>query len=308
MKNLPMSQSDLALLLPLAWQHYLDHQPKFGEYKASYSPELAATALARLKAAEALPDEAARGARAEMTRGELLEQGREFLAVWQQLDGYIEGAFPAPTAYKAMREAAGYGRYEGAADSDWPAMTALINSALGFVAAQGAALRAGEMPEAFAARLAAEAADVQVLIGRFNQETAAAQQGTSARGAALLACFEEFVKMGRDGQRIFLRQPEVARLFQTDYLLSIVRGTGQAGVRGTLTLADGAPAAGVAVAVSGPRAGAAVSDADGRYALALPAGDYTVAFSGAGFVPQEVAVTVEAGVKRRVDGVMGRVA
>ena len=74
-----------------------------------------------------------------------------------------------------------------------------------------------------------------------------------------------------------------------------------------LPLADGAPAAGVAVAASGPKAGAAVSDADGRYALALPAGDYTGAFSGAGYARQEVAVKVEAGVKRRVDAVMGKV-
>ncbi|HEX8327920.1 MAG TPA: carboxypeptidase-like regulatory domain-containing protein [Hymenobacter sp.] len=307
MKTLPMSQSDLALLLPLAWQNYLDNQPTFGEYKTSYTAALAAAALARLKAAEALPDEAARDAAAEMTRGELVEQGREFLEVWQQLEGYIEGAFPTPTGYKAMREAAGYGSYERAANRDWPAMTALVNSAVGFVAAQKAELEgAGEMPPAFAARLAAEGADVQLLIGRFNQERAAAQQGTGARGTALLDCYEEFVKMGRDGQRIFLRQPEVARLFQTEYLLSIVRGAGQAGVRGTLTLADGAPAAGVTVEVTGPKPGATVSDADGRFALAVSAGDYAVAFSGAGYVRQELAVTVEAGVKKRVDGVMGK--
>ena len=305
-----MSQSDLALLLPLAWQNYLDNQPKFGNYKASYTAELAAKALARFKAADALPDEAARTANAELTRGELLVQGREFLDAWQQLEGYIEGAFPAPTAYKAMREAAGYGSYERAADNDWAAMTALINSALGFVTTQGAALRgAGEMPEPFAKRLKAEAADVQLLIGRFNQETTAAQQGTSVRGTALLGSFEEFLKMGRDGQRIFLRQPELARLFQTEYLLGIVRGTGQAGVRGTLTLgADGAPAAGVTIDIAGAKTAATVSDADGRYALAVPAGDYTLAFSGAGYVRQEVPVSVEAGVKKRVDGVMGKVA
>jgi len=302
-----MSQSDLALLLPLAWQNYLDNQPKFGEYKAGYTPALAPAALARLNAALALPDDAARGANAELTRGELLEQGREFLDAWQQLEGYIEGAFPTATAYKAMREAAGYGSYDRAAAHDWTAMAALIHSALGFVAAQGPALQgAGEMPPAFAARLAAEAADVQVLTGRFNRETAAAQQGTSARGTALLDCFEEFGKMSRDAQRIFLRQPELARLFQTEYLLGIVRGTGQAGVRGALALADGTPAAGVTVAITGAKTATTVSDADGRYALAVPAGDYGLVFSGAGYARQELAVTVEAGVKKRADGVMGK--
>jgi hypothetical protein len=302
-----MSQSDLGLLLPLAWQNYLNNQPKFEGYKERYTAKLAAEALARFNAAEQLPDDAARGANAELTRGELLEQGREFLDAWQQLEGYIEEAFPAPTAYKAMREAAGYGSYAAASAHDWPAMTALIKSALGFVAAQDEVLRTkGEMPAKFASQLAAEAADVTALIKRFNQETAAAEQGTSTRGAALLDSFDEFVKMQRDAQRIFLRQPELARLFQTEYLLGIVRGTGQAGVRGTLTLADGAPAVGVAVELSGPKTGATVSDADGRYALAVPAGDYKVAFGGAGYVRQELAVTVEAGVKKRVDGVMGK--
>lgn len=303
-----MSQSDLTLLLPLAWQNYLDHQPKFGQYKARYTPALAAGALARLQAAEALPDEEARGAAAELTRGELLEQGREFLEAWQQLEGYIEGAFPAPTAYKAMREAAGYKRYEAAADHDWTAMTALINAALAFVKDQHEALsKQGEMPAAFVTRLTAEAADVQTLLQRFNRETVAAERGTSTRGAALLAAFEEFGQMQRDAQRIFLRQPELARLFQTDYLLGIVRGVGQAGVRGTLTLASGsAPAAGVTVAATGPKQVATVSDADGRYALALPAGDYLVTFSGAGLVRQELALTVEAGGRRRLDVVLGQ--
>jgi hypothetical protein len=302
-----MSQSDLSLLLPLAWQNYLEHQPKFGEYKTSYTPALAEGALARLQAAEALPDDAARGAAAELTRGELLEQGREFLDVWQQLEGYIEGAFPAPTAYKAMREAAGYKRYEGAADHNWADMTALISATLTFVKNQQEALsKQGEMPAAFVPRLTAEAADVQTLLKRFNRETVAAEQGTSARGTALLAAFDEFVKMQRDAQRIFRRQPELARLFQTEYLLGIVRGTAQAGVRGTLTLGDGAPAAGVTVDAKGAHPAATVSDAEGRYALALPAGDYTVTFGGAGLVRQELAVTVEAGVKRRVDAVIGR--
>ena len=308
MRTLPMSQSDLLLLLPLAWQNYLDHLPAFGGYKASYTAAVAAGALARLATAGALPDEAARDAAHELTRGELVVQGREFLDAWQQLEGYIEGAFAAPTSYKAMREAAGHGHYERAAQNDWAAMTALVASTAGFVEAQGAALRgAGEMPAAFAATLAAEGADVRTLIGRFNQETAGAQQGTGARSTALLDCYDEFAKMGRDAQRVFLRQPEVARLFQTEYLLSIVRGAGQAGLRGTLTLADGAPAAGVTVEVRGPKPGATVSDADGRFALAVSAGDYSVAFSGAGYVRQELAVTVAAGVKKRVDGVMGRV-
>ena len=49
-----------------------------------------------------------------------------------------------------------------------------------------------------------------------------------------------------------------------------------------------------------------LSDAEGHYTLSVPAGDYTVVFSGPGVARQELPVTVQAGVKKRVDGVVGK--
>ncbi len=305
MLNLSMSQSDLTRVLPLAWQNYLDYQPQLAGYKARYTPELAAAALDRFEAALLLPDAQARKADPELTRLELVTQGREFLEVWQWLEGYIEGAYPG-AAYKAMRDAAGYKSYAAAAGSDWSAMTALMNSAKQFVKLHDEELQAkGDMPKTFAARVVAEAADVETLLKRMAREAQAATDGTSARLTALLACLEEWMGVSRDAQRVFLRQPEVARLFQVEYLLSIVGGGAQAGVRGTLTLADGSPAAGVPVAIQGKVD--TVSDADGRFALAVAAGSYALVLGGSGgWLRQELPVTVEAGVKRRVDGVVGR--
>jgi hypothetical protein len=306
MESLPMSQSDLLLLLPLGWQNYQNNLTKFAGYKQRYTAQLATDALARLMAARQLPSDDARGADAEKTRLELVEQSREFLEVWQLLEGYIETAYGP--AYKPMRVAAGYRHYERAAQHDWAAMTSLLEDSLGFVTARATVLRdEGEMPAAFEGRFRSEADDVQKLLARLGQQQLAAQQGTMARNTALLACYAEFQQVNRDAQRIFMRQPELARLFQTEYLLGIVSGTRQAGVRGTLTLADGAPAPEVRVEVPGRQEPAAtVSDADGRYALAVPAGEYTLVFSGTGYLRQEVAVTVEAGVKKRVDAVVGK--
>ncbi|HEX8507158.1 MAG TPA: hypothetical protein VF630_17475 [Hymenobacter sp.] len=45
----------------------------------------------------------------------------------------------------------------------------------------------------------------------------------------------------------------------------------------------------------------------GEYKTGCTAGEYAVAFSGTGYARKELAVTVEAGVKKRVDGVIGRV-
>ncbi|MBC8084759.1 MAG: carboxypeptidase regulatory-like domain-containing protein, partial [Hymenobacter sp.] len=49
----------------------------------------------------------------------------------------------------------------------------------------------------------------------------------------------------------------------------------------------------------------AVSDADGRYALNLAAGTYTLVLSGEGYTRRELpGVVVEAGVRKRLDAVV----
>lgn len=206
--GLPVSQSDLYLLLPLVWQAYTDHLAAFAAHKNGYTAQLATAQLQALADAHALADAAARAGAAETAR--------------QQPEG-------------------------------------------------------------------------------------TASPGTTAQHDANRALYDAYQKLNRDAQRIFRRQPDTARRFQTEYLLGLVRGPGQAGLRGTLTLANGRVAPGVTVAVQGGKAPLeTLSDAEGRYALPVPAGDYTVVFSGPGVARQEVPVTVPAGVKKRLDGVVGK--
>ena len=231
--NLPMSQGDLYLLLPLAWQQYADNQAAFEKYKKSYTLQFGTDAVARLAAAGLLPDAQARGASAEVLRGELVGQATEFLDAWNLLDGYIEGAWPAAGPYKAMREAAGHDYYTAAAGEDWGAMEKMIKAALGFVNTYAAELRdKGEMPDDFAATLAGEAEDVRRLTRRFVAAKATAQQGTGTQNTALDACLEDFRRMSGDAQRIFRRQPEKALLFQQEYLLGAGARHGAGGHQG----------------------------------------------------------------------------
>ena len=261
---IPMSQGDLYLLLPLAWQTYREQLPRFSAYKSGYTAALADAQAAALAAAQALPDDAARSGQAEAVRQRLLPQLTEYLAAWYQLDGYIEEAYP--DAYAAMRDAAGHRDYDAAGHNDWARALALMAAAGAFVRAHEADLRtAGQMPGGFPATLAAEAADVAGLLGEYQALKGSAQQGTTAQQTANKALFDDYQKMNRDAQRIFRLQPDTARLFQTEYLLGLVRGPGQAGVRGTLTLPGGAPAPGVAVEITGPKT--ATTDAAGRRPL-----------------------------------------
>ena len=209
MTSIPMSQGDLVLLLSLAWGHYSDNQGAFGKYKPKvYTDKLADEVLARLAAANALPDNQARNAVGERLRGELVVQGNEFLDAWNLLDGYIEEAWPGKVDNKAMRDAAGHGHYEAAAEENWTEMERLIKSALGFVTTYAAELTAkGDMPADFGETLAAEGEDVRRLTKKFTAAKATAQQGTGAQEMAFLASLGEFQKMNGDAQRIFRRQP-----------------------------------------------------------------------------------------------------
>ncbi|MGY3089137.1 hypothetical protein ACVWYF_002177 [Hymenobacter sp. UYAg731] len=306
--GLPVSQGDLYLLLPLAWQAYTDHLSDFADYKSGYTAQLATTQAQALKAAQALPDDTARSAQAEAVRQQLVPQLAEYLAAWQRLDGYIEEAYPE--SYDTMRNAAGHGSYDAAAHNDWASATTLLAAAHTFGEDHKDELLAkGQMPATFLTNtLAAEAADVTKLLAEYQRLKGTAQQGTTAQQTANRALFDDYQKLNRDAQRIFRRQPDVARLFQTEYLLGLVRGPGQAGLRGTLALASGSPAPGITVEVPGLKSPlSTLTDADGRYALPVPAGEYTVVFSGAGYARQEVPVTVQAGVKKRLDGVMGKI-
>ena len=304
----PMSQGDLQLLLSLAWQTYQDNLAAFTAYKPLYTAQVATDGLALLKTAKELPDDQTRGAAAETARLQLMPQLTEYLDAWVRLEGYIEDAY-GPTGYKPMREAAGAKFYEAAANQNWDSVTRLMEGARAFVTAHTAELTANDnMPPTFVATLEGEAQDVETLLKKFLGFKNDERKGTEAKDAANEAAFGAWQKVARDANRIWRRQPDQRKYFEMEYLLGLVRGTGQAGIRGTMTLAGGTAAEGVTVTVVGVKDALAKTDEDGRYALAVAAGTYAVALGGEGYRPQTIAgVVVSAGVKRRVDGVVERV-
>ena len=307
MVNLPMSQGDLYLMVPLAWQHYRDQLPTFSGFRKYYTDQIAVNGLQLLADAMALDDDQARGAGPEMTRQQLVPQLTEYLDAWLRLDGYLWAAF-GKAGYKPMREAAGADHYDAAVNQNWAEVTRLIASAKKFVVANAAALAANDnMPATFPALLASEAQDVTTLLERFGKQQVAAEQGTTLKEAANVAAYAAWQAVAADADRLFRRKPDTLKLFQTEYLLGIVSGTNQAGIRGTLTLADGTPAPGVTVEVKGVKDAVTTTDEDGRYALPVAAGTYVVGLSGAGYKPLDIeGVEVTAGVKTRVDKVVER--
>jgi hypothetical protein len=298
MATYKMSQGDLYLLGPLVWQHYTDHQAVFGKYKKSkYTPTLGAEAVARLEAAAKLRNQQARSAASETTRNDLVQQRDEFVDQWNLLDGYIADAY-STADYKAMREAAGHDSYSAAQNDNWAAAVELVNQALTFVDDHLDTLKAKtDLDDDFVATLKAEGEDVLRVARRLFREQDGAEEATGEKLAANEACYAEIVAMCADAQRLFRRQPDVARKFQIESLLETVRGVRQAGIRGVVTDANGQEIAGATVTVKEKPDAKTVTDADGRYFIALPSGVYTLVVG-----EKEISgVVVEVGVKKRVD-------
>jgi Fe(3+) dicitrate transport protein len=71
-------------------------------------------------------------------------------------------------------------------------------------------------------------------------------------------------------------------------------------IKGFVQTSDGKPAESVHISLSETHLGA-VTEANGRFSLSVPAGDYTVMISIIGFAPQEKKITVKAGETSVVD-------
>ena len=155
-------------------------------------------------------------------------QRDEFVYQWNLLDGYLKDAFGDD--YESMRDAAGHTYYRAAMNEDWNAAAEMVNTALTFVDDNLATLKTkSDLDDEFVATLKAEGEDVRRVVRRLFKEQDAAEDATGEKLTANEACYAEFTGMCADAQRVFGRQPEIAKKFQVESLLQTVRGTNQAG-------------------------------------------------------------------------------
>lgn len=293
--NYRCSQGDLYSVSETGWENYKKYQARFTAYKGKYTATTRTDALAAISAAKALPDDDARSAVAALLHVDVEKAGKVCLGNFQFLLGYIDEIWKDKVSRDVQYVAAGQRRYAAAANNDWEAMDSMNTSAKNFITANTTVLLGVapnlNMPATFPATFNTGVTDFVTKYGAFKT---ASETGTLT-GAKIKAnndCHDALTAMFADAQKIFLNEPDIARMFQFSYLLSLINQK-IVGMRGTVKeTGTNKPIGGAQISAQkvGEVAVVFVTEADGSYSKILSAGMFVVTVTAANYVSQTVDV------------------
>lgn len=254
-----------------------------------------------LVAADALPDEAARRAASGLIRVDLLALNIRCCAAWRKLASAIRGAYAA-TVVDIQLNAAGYERYEDAAGKKWPETKAMMKSGKTFLTANLATLTAnGNMDPAFATVFGDLVTAFNAKLTEYEASKEAIPVAKDAKTDAFNDVYDKIRPMMDDGQEIFVDNESVRTQFVFSNVVDRVSGPGLAGMRGTIfSDANLYPIVGAFVeywldATPNIRY-SATTDADGKYLINSPSGDYKIQVKATGYVDSPIKdIRVEVG-------------
>jgi hypothetical protein len=285
-----------------SFKRYID---KFTNLKAKYTLAFFVAMLAKLKAAESMPDQDVRNAKTKEARNTLQKSAEQCRIYWQLLLSYLE------TAYKAdvlpfKRQAAGGNYYAEAGDNNWEAVNQLMNDAVKFVEDNLADLTAGDnMPATFEG-------DLVVVFKKFQDDYEAFMEAEELvddlgedKVIATNECFDDLMQIFADGVKVFRDDEGKQKQFVFDHVLSLVSNK-VASLGGKITttkVGDELSGFVVRIAETGDEA---VSDASGVYDFgSIKAETYTLEFSKVGYESQTLQnVEVKTGTGKTVNVVM----
>jgi hypothetical protein len=271
----PCGQQELYTIGENGWASYLEHLARFSAKKSTYTAQKAADALAALRAAEAMPDDASRESVHVLLRIQLVELASTCLIAWGDLDSYIMDGFPE-SEQEGRRNAAGHGYYARALGDDWEGVKGLMTSGTAFIAAQDAALQTGGMLPTFPGEFAAARTAFLDKYLEFTQAEELSKNLTDAKTEANNAAYRELMRMFKDGQKIFRFEAAIREQFVFDRVWEMIDGGGSTppapaqtmNLKGTVTHAvTGAPLFNVEVTIiRSSETIKVVTDAGGSYA------------------------------------------
>lgn len=298
------AQDELYEVLRAGWQAYTDELASFTALKAIYTAALATTRNTAIDAAEALPDDQARGADHEVKRVGLANQANTCLNLWQQLDRYIDTAYTDKTIKKARREEAGSKDYDEARAENWEKVKSILLSGKNFITAHTAELTAGSnMPAGFSATYnTARTAFLPLLTAYINSKQAT-PTGTNAKVTANNAEYDACINMFQDGAFLFKTDDAKRPKFVFDSVLAQISTPGNAGLNVQVAEAvtfNPQQNATVKMQQTGQPATTLQTDAAGVCDFdSLPVGDYTLTVTLATFQTHTAQVKIKAGVHSR---------
>ena len=291
---------ELYLAAILGWNSCLAEIIKFKAHKGFYLTTYIDDMLAKIQAADDMPDDQVRNAVYQLLGSQLKTQTELGLNKWQGLKSHILTAYPTDPDQQTMLDAAGAKIYSAAAKFNWEKVKKLMNNGSDFIVDHSVELLAGDnMPVGFEAEYNLLKDGIVAKIPVFLNARQNSKQGTQDKIIASNIVYDDLLKMFADGVYIFKADEAKHDLFVFEKVLAIVTPPGQSGTRlKFIKLGDNTPIEGVAIMMQ--KAGGIpvniATDASGRVQQDLEPGTYKMVAKKTGFDDVNELVIVETGV------------
>ena len=281
------------------WNNCSNNLTAFTNFKALYTPQYVTDALQAVQDAQALPDSVAAIAARKAARVQLIQASDGVKACFQALKMYIAQAYTKDMV-PSMLDAAGFRFYKKASANNWSAFRSLIDAANNFITANLDQLTANNnMPATFPAAFQSAGAGFVEQSTIFFAVDSAKKLAVSNKTEANNAIYESCISMLKDGQQIYKDDEAMKALFVFSEQVAAHKGAITGSAFGYLKNDAKLPIAGATI-TSKEMGYTAVSNAKGYYSIKrMVEGTYTLTFSCPGYAPQDVTVTVVAGVRTK---------
>ena len=303
-RKYPCAQPTLYAACVLAWQMCRDNQLMFFTHDNIYTSAFIIENIARIKAAEDLPDWEARKAALDLLSLEYDKVAGDLADMVKYLKKYIERAYKDEAVQKIMLKKAGFEYYSKVQTLDDKAILPFMSSASEFVAQNVAILTtAGKMPVAFPSEFKAIDVLFDDVLDRYNVTKQALTPQTDEKNDASNDVYDRTLVLLADGAFIYMKTPDLAKAYTFSAVLAQVKPTKNAGISGKVLYPLSKK--GIAgITVTEPISGkTAITDKEGRYDIkSLSEDTYSLVFSGDGYVTQTVNdIPVKTGVTKRLN-------
>ena len=240
MKKFNCTQQELFAACTIGWDLCARHLEQFTALKPRYNADYVASKRQEIADAMVQPGRNRRSAAMELMRQELRRQNDECLESCLKLKRHMDEVWSGEEL-KAMLKQAGVDDTREVRRYQYENTQGMMVNAALFIAANKEALtRNLNMSEAFEEQFLATKEAFQDHYQKYLDSTNHATVRSQEVLEVLNGIYQDLSAMFADARVIFRQEPDVQKRFSFELVLSNVRSSGWAGIKGTLTI-DGGP-------------------------------------------------------------------
>jgi len=227
----PCTQQELYSVADTIYDNCMAHLAQFTAYKPKYTAAyINGTLRVNVTTAKLIPDEEMRNSVFQILRTELISLAKQCTDNFQLLKGYINDAFPK-TQHKIRYDAAGQTYYADAAHENWERVVGMNSAMKLFIEAELPTLTANDnMPPAFQLTVLTDSDDFDDKYNQFKTARETSDE-TAQKITANNLVYQEVISLCDDGQRIFINNEALHKLFVFETVKKLISPPGSAGLK-----------------------------------------------------------------------------